>query len=53
MPIPNIRNRDLPVGPLRDRLVITIGTDDYELDAGFICQAMNSAGNIDYRTLEG
>ena len=52
MPIPDIRNRDLPVGPLRDRLVITIGTDDYVLEQGFICQ-VNTAGNITYRTIEG
>ena len=52
MPIPDIRNRDLPVGPPRDKLVITIGSADYELPQGFICQ-VNSAGDIDYRTLEG
>ena len=50
MPIPDIRNRDLPVGPPRDKQVITIGTDDFELEFGFICQ-VNSAGDIDYRTL--
>ena len=52
MPIPDIRNRDLPVGPPRDKQVITIGTDDFELEFGFICQ-VNSGGDIDYRTLEG
>ena len=52
MPIPDIRNRDLPVGPPRDKQVITIGTADFELEFGFICQ-VNSAGDIDYRTLEG
>ena len=32
MPTPDLRNKDQPVGPLRDRLVIdTSGTDDYEL----------------------
>ena len=53
MPIPDIRNRDLPVGPLRDRLVIdTSGTDDYELGSGFICQVATT-GTLVYRTLEG
>ena len=49
---PDISLLDIPVGPLRDRLVETIGTDDYELESGFICQ-VNSAGSLTYRTLAG
>ena len=53
MPTPDLRNKDQPVGPLRDRLVIdTSGSDDYELESGFICQVA-AAGTLVYRTLEG
>lgn len=52
MAAPDIRNLDQPVGPLRDKFSVTIGTDDYSDPSGFICQ-VGTAGNITYRTLEG
>ena len=51
MPIPDIRNRDLPVGPLRSKLVHTLGNDDYVLANGFICQVVGT-GDITYRCVE-
>ena len=39
-------------GPLRDKYSVTVGTDDIDLDGGFIVQA-GSAGDITYRTLFG
>ena len=51
MPLPDIRNRDLPVGPLRIKEVITLGNDDYELLQGFICQVVGT-GDITYRCVE-
>ena len=51
MPIPDIRNRDLPVGPLRSKSVITMGNDDYELLNGFICQVVGT-GDVQYRCVE-
>ena len=51
MPIPDIRNKDLPVGPLRIKEVITMGTDDYALANGFICQVVGT-GDIQYRCIE-
>ena len=51
MPIPDIRNRDLPVGPLRVKEIITLGTDDYEQPRGFICQVVGT-GDIQYRCVE-
>ena len=51
MPTPDIRNRDLPVGPLRVKAVITMGTADYELPQGFICQVVGT-GDITYRCVE-
>lgn len=41
-----------PIGPLRDRLVVDIGTDDYEPGGGFVCEAA-AAGDLDYRTWVG
>ena len=52
MPSPRLNKRDEPLGPLRDKRVITIGTDDFELDTGFICQA-GTTGDLTYQTLEG
>ena len=52
MPAPNLRILDSPLGPLRDKFTITIGTDDYELPDGFLCQVA-AAGDLIYRTLEG
>ena len=52
MPIPDISRRDIPVGPMRDKIVMTLGNDDYELPSGFICQ-MVGTGDVNYRTLEG
>ena len=40
------------VGPLRDKYTETIGTDDFELERGFICVAATT-GDITYRTLTG
>ena len=51
MPIPDIRNRDLPVGPLRRKQVITLGNDDVEIPQGFICQVVGT-GDITYRCVE-
>lgn len=55
MPIPDIRNRDLPVGPLRDMFEITIvgGGDDYVLETGFVCQLRTASAAVMVRTLEG
>ena len=46
---------DSPVGPLRDKKLVNIGTDDYVDKQGFICQIAASAGTktLDYRTLGG
>ena len=52
MPSPDLRKRDSPLGPLRDKLVVAIATDDYELDTGFICQVA-TVGDLTYRTLDG
>ena len=51
MPIPDIRNRDLPVGPLRVKEIITLGNDDYEVPQGFICR-IGEAGAVQYRCIE-
>ena len=51
MPIPDIRNKDLPVGPLRSKLVYTLGNEDYVLANGFICQVVGT-GDIAYRCIE-
>lgn len=55
MPIPDISKRDVPVGPLRDMFQQTIGSDDYELPQGFICQVASNVASQDLvvRTLEG
>ena len=52
MPPPDLRKRDSPLGPLRDKRVVAIGTVDYELDTGFICQVA-TVGDLTYRTLDG
>ena len=52
MATPDLSRRDSPFGPLRDKFSVTIGTDDYVLESGFICQVV-TAGNLVYRTLEG
>ena len=52
MAIPDIRNFDVPVGPLRDKLTHTVGTADFEIPQGFIC-LVNGAGTIVYRTVGG
>ena len=49
---PDLTLLDDPLGPLRDKRIITIGTDDFELDRGFICQA-GTTGDLTYRTLDG
>ena len=51
MPIPDIRNRDLPVGPLRSKSVVTLGNDDFALPNGFLCQVVGT-GDITYRCVE-
>ena len=52
MPPPNLRHQRGPIGPLRDKFTEVIGTDDYELATGFICQVA-TAGDLTYRTLDG
>ena len=51
-PAPDLSRLDSPLGPPRDKRIITIATDDFVLKTGFICQ-VNSAGNITYQTMEG
>lgn len=53
--VPNLETQKGPMGPLRDKYTVTIGTDDFVLDSGFICQiaAPASSGSITYRTLKG
>ena len=51
MPIPDIRNRDLPVGPLRRKQIITMDNDDVDIPQGFICQVVGT-GDIQYRCVE-
>lgn len=41
-----------PLGPYRDKRVVAIAADDFELESGFTCQ-VSSAGDITYRTLFG
>lgn len=52
---PDISRLDNPVGPLRDVEEVTIGSDDYEQDFGFICQITSAVASQDItvRTLEG
>ena len=54
----DLRYYEGPLGPLRDKFSITLGTDGYENENGFICQVADpgtgaSAGKILYDTLEG
>ena len=51
MAIPDIRNKDLPVGPLRRKQVITMDNDDVAIPQGFICQVVGT-GDITYRCVE-
>ena len=55
MAAPDIRNFDIPVGPLRDRIVMSVGNDDIEIPDGFICQvaAPVAAGILTYQTVAG
>ena len=48
----DLRQFSTPIGPLRDKRAVTIGTDDFELPSGFICQ-VGSVGDITYRALFG
>ena len=52
MPAPDLRKRDYPLGPYRDKRTVAISTDDFILESGFTCQ-VGSDGNITYRTLHG
>lgn len=52
MAVPDLTQYDSPLGPLRDKFTETIGTDDYILHDGFICQ-VGSDGDVTYRTLHG
>ena len=52
MPTPDIRNKDLPVGPLRIKEFVTLGDPDYVQENGFICQ-IGEAGEVIYRCVEG
>ena len=49
---PDLSQLDSPIGPLRDRIVVDIRTEDYVRPEGFICEA-NAAGNLVYQTLRG
>ena len=51
MAIPDIRNKDLPVGPLRRKQVITMDNDDVDIPQGFICLVVGT-GDITYRCVE-
>ena len=52
---PNVNNLDSPVGPLRDRYVMSVGTEDIEFPRGAIVQvaAPLAAGVLEYQTLVG
>ena len=53
--MPNITdNRRYPagIGPVKDKLILTIGNDDYEYPQGFLCTVLSS-GDLTYRTLNG
>ena len=52
MPAPDLNHLDDPLGPPRDKRIIAIGTEDFVLDTGFICQVA-TVGNLTYRTLTG
>ena len=52
MPLANPTLFPGPVGPLRQKRVVTVGSDDIEFPAGAIVQA-NADGDIEYRTLYG
>ena len=52
MPAPDLSKRDNPLGPLRDKFVRSIASEDYVREAGFICQVA-AAGSLTYRTLGG
>ena len=49
---PNARYYQGPFGPLRDKISVTIGTDDYEPGFDFIITA-GDAGDLTYVTLGG
>ena len=51
MPIPDIRNKDQPVGPLRRKQVVTLSDLDVEIPQGFICLVVGT-GDITYRCVE-
>ena len=40
------------IGPLRDKFTVTIGSDDYTIERGFLCVAATT-GTIRYRTVLG
>ena len=52
MTISDLRESRGPIGPVKDKLTIPIGTQDFEIPKGFICQVA-TAGNLTYRTLDG
>lgn len=52
MPLPNAKVIGDPVGPLRGRKTVTIGSEDVEFDAGVIVQAA-TAGDLVYHPLYG
>ena len=49
---PDLRSKDLPLGPLRDKRLLTVGSADIDLGGGAIVQVV-TAGNLTYVTLEG
>ena len=55
MGIPDLSKLDSPLGPLRNKLFVTIGSTDYEPGFGFTCHvvAPASGGSLTYRCLDG
>ena len=52
MSSPNLNQYHEPAGPLRDKRTVSISSDDFVHESGFICQVAG-AGNLIYRTLNG
>ena len=52
MPTPDLSKFSGPIGPLRDKYTQEIGSEDFTLDKGFVCQVA-ATGTIKYRTLNG
>ena len=46
---------EFPVGPVRDKQEITIGSDDFTHKQGFVCEISETSGTnaLIYRTMDG